>query len=199
MDLNKPSFILSLQSHDSTISPHQLSQYVRITYGWICVCRIDDDLPPDRYRAYMVLPEPKSSQSPENPAVYWCVVSGRQNAHWQHLSWTKEILQALDDSSQRTNNKEKLEAMLRTRVANSPNGNSTPPNIVADKNGFILALGCMVPARYREILRKENFLERFAGKEDQLADILNIPQEYVEAVIDDSFEDLFEKKLREIS
>jgi len=196
--MSKASFIRKLQSYDKPLHPSDISQLVRNDHNAISACRFDDELDPEFLRGYMIEPNNTGTRefTTDNPAVYWCVVSTKQSPGWQHLTWAKEILQILDDESHKTDNKEKLRAMLENRIANEPNCNGELPNVVADKNGFLLALGCIVPRGYRELMRQENHIELFSLTD--LASILFIPEEYVKEVIADSFEDKFEERLSEI-
>jgi len=196
--MSKASFVRKLQDYHEPLHPSVISNLVREEYNAISACRFDNNLDPRVLRGYMLEPERTGVRkfTRENPAVYWCVVSTKQSSGWQLLTWAKEILQILDDPTHKTDSKSKLSSMLGNRIANQPNCNGELPNVVADKNGFLLALGCMVPKSYRELMRQENHLQLF-GISD-LASILFIPEEYVSLVLDEQFEIDFEQLLSEI-
>lgn len=117
---------------------------------------------------------------------------------WQNLVWTKEMLQALDAEDALTSDAEKLGKVIDMREVHEPNGHDTPANVIADRNGFTLALGCAMPRGYREHLRAE-IAEN--GKLDPLhiANMASyIPEEYIEFIVNIGFEEKFQIALQEI-
>ncbi len=196
MSKEKADFIREIQSTNQPLSPYEISQLIRISYNWVSLYKGDPELKSAFWRGYMVRPDVTHAYTPENPAIYWCVIALDQPKGWQHVTWIKEMLQIIDSASHYTSDKDKLGAMLETRRTTDPNGDGTPLNVVADKHGFILALACAVPREYRETLRKGRFLERVG--QDAIANITNIPPEYVDRILDIEFEIAFEKALKEI-
>jgi hypothetical protein len=187
--LSKADFIGSLQGENKALSPYDISQRLRIAVGCVCVYRGDPDLSVDDFRGYMIKYADKPHRSPENPELYVCVISLQQSKAWQDVIWTKEILQILDSLDHRTDTQDKLGQMLEHRRPHAPYGDGTPTHIVADANGFTLALGCTVPQSYRDTLRQQRYLDRYPL--DVLEGMLLIPAEWVEFVLSPSFEDNF--------
>jgi len=141
----------------------------------------------------MVVPrEGEDDRSPESPAIYWCVIASDQELGYQQLTWVKEILHVLDAPEQRTNTPDRLRSLLESRSGHGHNGDD-PPNVSADKNGVILALGCMVPRAYREIMRKEEHVELYGV--DALAAMLQVPTHMIEGLVSEEFEEDFERVL----
>jgi len=193
----KAEFIRDLQSANQVISPGELSQRIRLVYGWVSIYKGDPGLDSNIYRGYMAPPEGSGDRTPDNPDYYWCVLATNQEAGWSNVTWIKEMLQVIDSEKHKTSNKEQLEAILIVRRTDSPNGAETLPNVVADKNGFILALGCAVPRAHRESLRQSGVLQKLGP--DKLAGVLGVPAEYIEKLLAPDFENVFEKALAEIT
>lgn len=84
--------------------------------------------------------------------------------------------------------------MMDTRKVLTPNGHSTPLNVVADKAGFILALGSNVPRLYRNALR--NFKDSLPNK-TVLENTLFVPAEFIDMLLSPDFENMFEKAIEE--
>jgi hypothetical protein len=135
----------------------------------------------------------KRDRTPENPELYVCVVSTQQTMAWQQLVWAKEILQILDRPEHRTGSKSSLGHMMDSRKVLSENGDKTPLNVVADKNGFTLALGTKVPMVYRTSLRNTKVRPSL----DALEATLLVPKEFIEWLLTDHFEEFFEQALVE--
>jgi hypothetical protein len=114
-------------------------------------------------------------------------------AAWQQLVWAKEILQILDRPEHHTGSKAALGHMMDSRKVLAPNGHETPLNVVADKNGFVLALGSKVPMAYRSSLRDTKVRPSL----DILESTLLIPKEFIEMLLSTEFEANFEKALAE--
>ena len=192
--IQKSQFVRSLQDEEQSLSPHEISQRVRRECGCVSTYQGDPELSVDMYRGYMTRVGEKPDRTPEDPQLFICVVSTQQSKAWQDVIWIKEILQILDPEHARTDTPEKLNQMLDNRLTITPNGTDTPPNVVADKAGFILALGSAVPRAYRDILRGKKFLDRFDVVD--LEQLLLIPQEYIPMVLSQDFEEKFESALR---
>jgi hypothetical protein len=192
--MTKSEFIRSLQSESIALSPYQVSQRLRLACGCVSVFQGDHELDPADYRGYMLRYAEKPDRTPENPELYVCVISLRQGKAWQDLIWTKEILGVLDHPEHRTKDRTSLGHMIDNRSALPPHGAGTPANVIADKNGFTLALGCAVPFEYRKVLRKEKYLDRFSG--EQLEELLLIPEEFIAHLLSEGFEKSFEEALQ---
>jgi hypothetical protein len=134
--MSKADFVRSLQFESKALSPFDISQRLRQLHCCVSVCQLDPDLSSAEYRGYMVRYREKRDRSPENPELYVCVVSADQSIAWQQLTWAKEILQILDRPEHRTGNRTALGAMMDVRKVRTPNGNGTPLNVMADKNGL---------------------------------------------------------------
>jgi meiotically up-regulated gene 157 (Mug157) protein len=65
--------------------------------------------------------------------------------------------------------------------------------VVADKNGFTLALGTKVPMVYRTSLRNTKVRPSL----DALEATLLVPKEFIEWLLTDHFEEFFEQALVE--
>jgi hypothetical protein len=199
MSQPKIEFIRSLQEEVLPLWPSDISQKIRVKFSWICLYRADPDLDSTILRGYMVRQYSARAHTPDDPASFWCVVAGNQDMGWQNLVWTKEMLQALDSEEALTSDSEKLGKVIDMKGVHEPNGHDTPAHIVADKNGFTLALGCAIPKGYRDLLRKE-ISEN--GKIDPLhrANMESyIPAEYIDFVVDLEFETKFQTALSEIN
>ena len=198
MSQTKVDFINGLQSEDRALHPSVISQRIREKFAWVCLYRADPLLDPSLYRGYMVRPYTGRAHSADDPAGYWCIIASNQSIGWQNLVWTKEMLQALDSEEELTSDPAKLKNVLKMRAIHEPHSDDTPPNVVADKNGFTLALACEIPKKYRDYLRNEIATH---GRLDPLhrADMENyIPEEYVDAVLSLDFEPDFDRALQEI-
>jgi hypothetical protein len=84
--------------------------------------------------------------------------------------------------------------MMASRAVLAPNGNGTPLNVVADKNGFLLALGSKVLRDYRNSLRDTKARPSLETLEGIL---LLVPKEFIERLLSDEFEAQFEQALKE--
>ena len=193
-NISKKKFIADLQSEAKLLSAYDVSQRVRQTISCVSLCEFDHELPPEEFRAYMVKWADKPDRTPENPELYVCVIAANQSIGWQNVVWIKEILQIFDANGERTNTKEKLREMLSVRQTTDSN-NGESPHVIADKNGFVLALGTAVPKAYREILRDQDFYSRFSNEE--LEKMLNIPNEFADFVLGKEFESKFDAALAE--
>jgi hypothetical protein len=191
--MSKSAFVRSLQEDRLALRPFDVSQRLRLQHGFVSVYQGDAELEIEDYRGYMVRYPAKHPPTPQNPELYVCVISLKQGKAMQNLVWTKEIIQVLDRSEHRTNNKDALGHMIDNRSVGAPHTPATPLNVKADKDGFTLALGCTVPYAYREILRREKYIERFTL--EQLEEQLLVPAEYIKQLLDPSFEAEFEAKL----
>src|SRR5688572_25426921 len=107
--------------------PFDISQRICASFGWISLYLGDAELDPSKLRGYMVRPPSNRLHSAADPAQFWCVVASSQPMGWQHITWTKEMLQVLDGEDALTNNSERLREMLDQ---NSPPGESSPPHVV---------------------------------------------------------------------
>lgn len=188
--MSKSDFIRSLQVETKALSPFDISQRLRQLFACVSMCRWDEGLNPDKYRGYMLWPDKKPMPTPDDPELYVCVIATKQSKAHIDVTWTKEILHILDAPSHRTD-AASLEHMLGNREIVGRNGNGAPPNVVADVNGLTLALGCMVPQRYRSSLRSTT--KRLSDEE--LEAVLSVPAEYVPWLLSDKFEDDFEAAL----
>lgn len=191
--MSKAEFVKSLQFESKALSPFDISQRLRQLHSCVSICLLDEGLNPEEYRGYMLRYEPKPNRSPQNPELYVCVVSAQQSMAWQQLVWAKEILQILDRPEHRTDSKVALEHMMASRAVLVPNAEETPLNVVADKNGFLLALGSKVPRDYRNSLRDT----KSRPSVETLEGILLVPKEFIERLLSDEFEAQFEQALRE--
>lgn len=191
--MSKSAFIRSLQEDRLALSPFDVSQRLRLQYGFVSAYRGDPNLDIRHYRGYMIRYPAKHTPTPENPELYICVISLNQPKQMQDLVWTKEIIGILDRPEHRTKNKNALGHMLDNRRVAAPHSPGMQRNVIADKNGFTLALGCTVPHAYREILRRERVLEKFTS--EQLEAQLLVPAEYITELLDPSFEADFDAKL----
>lgn len=191
--MSKANFIRSLQYESKALSPFDISQRLRQTHSCVSICRLDPKLDVKQYRGYMVRYGEKRDRTPENPELYTCVVSSQQSMAWQQLVWAKEILQILDHPEHRTGAKVALGDMLDSRKVLVKNGDSTPLNVVADRNGFTLALGSKVPMVYRTSLRNS----RVRPSPETLESTLLVPAEFIDWLLTDDFERHFEKALIE--
>lgn len=194
---SKADFIRSLQSEIKGLSPYDISQRLRLECGCVSIYHGDDELSVEDFRGYMVKFTDKPNRSPNDPELYVCVISLQQSKAWQDVVWIKEILQILDRIDQRTDDPAKLRSMLANRAVATPNGTGTPGHVVADKNGLTLALGSAIPRGYRKVLRDQNYLDRYDV--DELEHMLLIPAEWVEFLLDESFEPVFEEALASCS
>ncbi len=200
MSQAKIEFIQSMQEEEQALWPYDVSQRIREKFAWLCLYRGDSELDPKlAYRGYMVRPSTSRAHSAEDPAAYWCVVATSQTMGWQNLVWIKEMLQGLDSEDALTSDAEKLDQVIAMSDVHEPNGHDTPPNVVADRNGFTLALGCAIPQKLRDALRRE--LIATGGLSPlRRADLENyIPSEYVDHVLDEAFEQEFDNALKEIA
>lgn len=189
----KANFIRSLQYETRPLSPPEISQKLRLLHSCVSIYQGDAQLRIEEYRGYMYRPPEKSDRSPENPELYNCVISLNQSKAWQDLVWVKEILGILDLPRHRTKSKAALGEMLDNRIVLTPNGDNTPLNVVADKNGFTLALGCMMPAAYRASLRKMTPRPPI----EVLEGMVLVPREFIDWLLTDDFESRFERALAE--
>lgn len=187
--MSKSTFVRSLQVETKALSPFDISQRLRQEYGCVSIYKADPNLDIAKFRGYMIRSY-KEDRSPENPEVYICVISTLQSKPYQDLTWTKEILHILDAPSHRTDS-ESLGHMLDNRETTGRTGNGTPPNVMADKNGVTLALGCMVPRTYRNSLRTSGL------QIEQLEGMLSVPQEYIPWLLFQEFEADFEAAVAE--
>jgi hypothetical protein len=168
---------------------------IRERYSCVSVCMWDARLDSRMHRGYM-LPTPRNpSRSPDHPDLYVCVLSTDQNKPWQDLVWTKELLGILDDPSHWTTNKQLLGHTLDNRESTNPHEPGTPLNVMADKNGVALALGCAVPGAYRAKLRAEDCLSKYSSED--LEEILCVPAEFFVWLFGPQFETDFERALKE--
>jgi hypothetical protein len=135
----------------------------------------------------------KRDRTPENPELYVCVISLKQSKSWQDLVWVKEILQILDKKAHFTSAADALGHMLDSRTVLAKNGDATPPNVMADKNGFTLALGAKVPMVYRTSLRNS----RVRPSLDALEAALLVPKEFIDWLLTEQFERDFDTALAE--
>lgn len=199
MSQAKIEFIQSMQGEEQALSPYDVSQRICDKFNWLSLCRGDPELHPIECRGYMVRPSTSRAHSSEDPAAYWCVVATSQSMGWQYLVWIKEMLQALDSEDALTSDAEKLAQVIEMNDVHAPNGDDTPPNVVADRNGFTLALGCAIPKVLRNTLRTESASPagisslRRAGLENY------IPAEYIDYILHEEFEQAFENALNEIA
>jgi hypothetical protein len=83
--------------------------------------------------------------------------------------------------------------MLDSRRVLAKNGDATPLNVVADKNGFTLALGAKVPMVYRNSLRNS----RVRPSLESLEAALLVPKEFIDWLLTEEFERYFETALAE--
>lgn len=200
MSQAKIEFIQSVQGEEQALWPYDVSQRIREKFAWLSLYRGDPELDPNSaYRGYMVRPYTARAHSPEDPAAYWCVVATGQSMGWQNLVWIKEMLQALDSEDALTSDGEKLAQVIEMSDVHEPNGDDTPLNVVADRNGFTLALGCAIPKRLRDLLRSE-LASSGSIAPIRRADLESyIPAEYVDYLLDEAFEQEFENALSEIA
>jgi hypothetical protein len=133
----------------------------------------------------------KKNRSPENPEPYAAVVAGDQSLAWQHVVMTKEILHILDPADQRTRDRDGLARMLGRTMDDAFGGSGM--NVVADKVGFILAVGTAIPGAYRKTLRGQK-THNYADLER----ILNVPSALISIVLLQQFENDFEAALSSI-
>lgn len=82
---------------------------------------------------------------------------------------------------------------MDNREIKGPHRDGTRLNVMSDKNGLVLALGCMVPQAYRKILREQ----RGTTTAEQLEKQILVPAELIDWVLSKEFEDDFEKALQE--
>jgi hypothetical protein len=191
--MSKAEFVRSLQYESKALSPFDISQRLRQTHSCVSTSQGDPYLDIELYRGYMVRFREKRDRTPENPELYVCVVSTQQSLAWQQLIWAKEILQILDRPEHRTGSKEALGHMMDSRKVLAQNGGQTPLNVVADKNGFTLALGAKVPMVYRNSLRSVKVRPSLEALEATLL----VPKEFIEWLLTDHFEGTFEQALIE--
>jgi hypothetical protein len=191
--MSKADFVSSFQFESKALSPFDISQRLRQTHSRVSVYQGDPDLRIEDYRGYMVRPPEKLDRTPENPELYNCVISLNQSKPWQDLVWVKEILGILDPPKHRTNSKAALGDMLDSRKVLTPNGDGTPLNVVADKSGFTLALGSMVPMVYRTSLRGMKNRPPL----DVLEGSLLVPKEFIDWLLTDHFENYFSRAITE--
>ncbi len=189
--MSKADFVRSLQFESKALSPFDISQRLRQTHSCVSICQLDDGLDVRAYRGYMVRFVEKRDRTPENPELYVCVVSSQQSMAWQQLIWVKEILQILDRSEHRTDTQAALGAMLDNRKVLTGNGNGIPGNVVADKIGLTLALGCKVPMVYRTSLRNT----KVRPSNEALEATLLVPAFLIDWLLSDEFEKVFEQAL----
>ena len=189
--MSKLDFVASLQAEIKALSPFEISQRLRVAHGCVCIYQGDPDLEIEDYRGYMVRLAEKANRSPENPEQYMCVVSLRQSPAWQNLVWIKEILGILDGPEHWTKNKASLGHMIDSRETIGPHAAGTPPNVLADKNGFTLAVGCAVPGAYRRSLRDQRQRKRAEELESELL----VPREFIDWMISPAFEEQFQAAL----
>jgi len=195
MSMIKAKFIRGLQEYDEPLWPSEISQKIRQQFFWISAVRWDDELDPKLFRGYMVRSHMTRAYTADDPFLYWCVIATRQSMGWSNVTWIKEMLQALDSGECLTSSKEDLGVMIDNRIAILPNGDDTPPNLIADKNGFILALGSAVPLGYRKRLRE---MRKLGALPLNIIETLNhIPKDYIDFVLNESFEGAFEQALKE--
>lgn len=187
--MSKADFIRSLQYESKPLSPFDISQRLRQTHSCVCIYQGDPELPIEEYRGYMIRFREKRERTPDNPELYVCVVSLRQSKQWQDLVWTKEILQILDRPEHRTASKASLGHMLDSRQVLAEHTDGIPLNVMADKNGFTLAVGSMVPTVYRTMLRSPK------SRPSPLEATLPISQEFIPWVLSPQFEQNFEAAL----
>ncbi|NIY77953.1 hypothetical protein HCZ23_00515 [Celeribacter sp. HF31] len=192
MTQTKRGFIESLQVKDTLLSPYEISQEMRLAIGCVSVCSFDEQLQIEHFRGYMIRHK-KRDRSPENPELYDCVVSTNQSRAWQHIVWIKEILHIFDQEKQRTQRADALKEMLLSRDTGTPSNGSTGLNVIADKEGLVLALGSAVPRRYRTVLRDQEFLQRYTP--EQLEVMLTVPKEKMAFLLDAEFEVKFNSAL----
>jgi hypothetical protein len=185
--MSKANFVMSLQYESKALSPFDISQRLRQTHSCVSVYRGDPELKSRVIRGYMVRPPEKPDRTPENPELYVCVISLDQSKAWQD----KEILGILDTPEHHTNTKAKLGDMLDNRRVLTQNGHGTPPNVVADKIGFTLALGTMVPMVYRTSLRAMKNRPPL----EVLEGTISVPKEFIEWILTDEFEHSFSKAI----
>lgn len=198
MPPSKKEFILNLQKNTENQSPHHISQAIRKEYCWISAYKGDPALDTQIYRGYMIRPEldPNNPATPELPSLYMCIVSLDQDVGWQNTIWVKEMLQVIYPPSHFTSDKDKLGTMLDNRSANEPHAENTLPHVIADKNGFILALGCIVPGGLRDVARKNDYQTAYGL--DRLSEMWLIPEEFVSMILSEDFEARFNQALDEI-
>ncbi len=100
----------------------------------------------------------------------------------------------LDAPSHRTTNKAALGHMLDNRESIEPHVRGTPLNVMADKNGLTLALGCAVPGAFRKIMREQGYQKKYSAED--LEEILGVPAEFFEWLFNPQFEDDLERALK---
>ncbi|MEO9469195.1 hypothetical protein [Parasphingorhabdus sp.] len=193
----KADFILQLQDENKPLWPNEISHKIRHQFAWMSLYKVDLELDPEHIRGYMVRIPPTRAHSAQDPHIFWCIIAGNQSMGWQNITWTKEMLQALDGDQALTTNEQQLGDMLDMGAIDQPNDDETPANVVADRNGFTLALACAVPKAYRLHLR-QHLQSSDSLAPQMLADLGHIPEQYISYVLDAGFEDKFEKALDEI-
>jgi hypothetical protein len=191
--MSKAEFVRSLQFESKALSPFDISQRLRQTHSCVSIYQGDADLKVSEYRGYMVRYREKRDRTPENPELYVCVISLKQSKPWQDLVWVKEILHILDKKEHFTSSQDALGHMLDSRRVLTRGGDATPLNVGADKNGFTLALGAKVPMVYRNSLRNTKVRPSL----DSLEAALLVPKEFIDWLLADEFEQIFETALAE--
>lgn len=193
VSISKRSFIEGLQAVDQVLGPQEISQRIRLAIGCVSCCSFDHELDVRVLRGYMKRDNPKANRTPENPELFDCVVATNQSQAWQYVVWIKEILQIFDHVEARTSSKPAFLEMLRLRSVRVESDSADSPSVEADRNGFVLSMGSSVPRRYREVLRRENFREKYSLSD--LEKVLFIPAEKIDFLLGDRFEDVFQQAL----
>jgi hypothetical protein len=194
----KAKFIESLQTNDNPLSPYDISQAIRKEFYWVCLYKGDPFLDPDVRRGYMVRTPITQAASADEPAMYTCAIAEKQSMGWQNITWIKEMLHALDGGDSVVNNSEKLGNILDINSVHQQNNIQTPVAVVHDCNGFDLALGCAVPRTLRQRLRMQKSVNNGNVDPVMRSDLCNIPDEYIDYVLNEEFEKTFEQALSEI-
>jgi hypothetical protein len=193
--MSKSEFIRSLQGDSVMLTPYEISQRIRKRHSCVSTYMGDAELKIEHYRGYMLRYPEAPNKTPENPQHYVCVISLKQSKQWQDLVWTKEILGILDGPDHWTSDKALLGHMLDSRGELLARSTGTPLNVLSDRNGLTLALGCTIPFGYRRTLRDQHSLAKFDT--EQLESIIMVPAELIEWLLNLAFEEEFERALQE--
>ena len=189
----KFSFISDLQSEDGRLSFYDILTRLRVKTSYVPAARFDDGLDASKLRGYMLPLEEKHDRTPDDPELFWCVISTNQSAEWQNLTLVKEALHVLDGPLHKTISKNDLREVLVNRACITPHNDGDGHNVRADREGLILEVGSMLHKWYRTELRRN------AGKlnwpNDFVASQVGIPPELVEWLLSDDFETEFEQAL----
>lgn len=117
------------------------------------------------------------------------VIANDQSLEWQRLVAAKELIHVLEGNGSRVSTNAELDKFLSIMAApiDVAAVSMTTIGVATDLTGVIPALALLVPQRFREKFREDFRIGKITEKE--IAQICAIPDEYVDFLMGDLFEE----------